>query len=77
MTRSDRPVTVEAAVAEVQRELQVRVRCYDGWVKDGKMARIDAQDRMDRLAQANDLLEAIQTKLGPSYVLAKDTAIPF
>ena len=77
MTRSDRPRTIEEAKAEVERELQVRSRCYDNWIRDGKMTSIDAVDRMDRLAAAFDLLTALETKLGKAYIHAKDQSIPF
>jgi hypothetical protein len=42
------PDMVEAAMSEIEREMHVRERCYDRWVNEGKMSRIDAKDRMDR-----------------------------
>ena len=77
MTASDKPVTVEAAISEVERELQVRARCYDNWVRDGKMSRIDAQDRLDRLAAAHTLIEKVMAKSGPDHIIKKDADLPF
>jgi hypothetical protein len=44
--------SLEEAVSEVDRELQVRNRIYDKWITDGKISRIDAVDRKERLAAA-------------------------
>jgi hypothetical protein len=52
---------VEAALGEVERELQVRERCYPRWVEEGKMSRIDAKDRMSRQIQARELLLLLLT----------------
>jgi hypothetical protein len=50
------PDDIEGALGEVQRELQVRERCYARWVEEGKMSRIDAKDRMERQIIAEKLL---------------------
>jgi hypothetical protein len=50
------PEDIEGALGEVQRELQVRERCYPRWVEEGKMSRIDAKDRMERQIIAEKLL---------------------
>jgi hypothetical protein len=42
----------EEALSELQRELRVRERCYERWVKDGKLDQIDSTDRMERLIAA-------------------------
>jgi hypothetical protein len=44
--------TLEEAVSEVQREIDVRRRLYDRWVTDGRMSRVDAHDRLERLLTA-------------------------
>jgi len=44
--------TEKEAVSELNRELQVRRRCYDRWIADGKLDSIDATDRMERLEAA-------------------------
>jgi hypothetical protein len=40
------------AVAEVERELGIRSRCYERWVQELKISRIDATDRLERLRAA-------------------------
>lgn len=77
MTRSTKPRTLEEASSEVERELQVRARIYDAWIRDGKMTNIDGQDRFDRLAVALEYINAAQKKLGKDHVLASSDDIPF
>lgn len=48
----------EEALDELQREFNVRARCFPRWVADGRVSRTDAQDRLDRLATAIGLLTA-------------------
>jgi hypothetical protein len=50
------PELIEEAVSEIEREMHVRERCYDRWVNEGKMSRIDAKDRMNRQIMAYKLL---------------------
>ena len=50
--------SVEEAISEVSRELQVRRRCYARWVLDGKLSNIDARDRLERLEAAETYLTA-------------------
>ena len=45
------------ALSEVLRELGVRRRCYGRWVADGKLSDVDAQDRLERLEKAADIVE--------------------
>lgn len=52
-----KPRDREEALSELQREMQVRMRCYDRWVNDGKLTSVDAKDRLDRLATAIHVLE--------------------
>lgn len=49
----------QEALDEVKRELSVRQRCFPRWVRDGRVSATDAQDRIDRLATAYDLLEGL------------------
>lgn len=44
--------SLEEAISEVDREIKVRIRCYDRWVSEGKLSRIDAVDRVERLQAA-------------------------
>lgn len=55
--RDRRPRNVEEALSELEREMQVRKRCYDRWVEDGKLSSVDAADRLDRLQTAIHLLQ--------------------
>lgn len=57
---SGRERTLEEAIAEVDRELQVRKRCYSRWVDDGKMSSVDALDRFERLQTASVHLHKLQ-----------------
>lgn len=45
---------------EIERELNVRARCFPRWVEDGRVSHTDATDRLDRLASALYYLEALQ-----------------
>lgn len=47
---------LEEATSEVDRELQVRRRCYSRWIDDGKMSSVDAMDRFERLEAASAAL---------------------
>jgi len=49
----------DEALSEIEREANVRERCFPGWIEDGRINRIDAQDRFDRLITALMLLEAV------------------
>jgi hypothetical protein len=48
----------QEACDELYRELQIRKRCFKRWVGEGRLSMTDAQDRLDRLASALELLEA-------------------
>ena len=50
---------VEEALSECDRELQVRDRCFARWVGEGKITSVDARDRMQRLARACQILQAV------------------
>lgn len=51
--------TLEEGLSEVERELNVRSRCFPRWIADGRVNRIDAQDRLDRLATAHLILSKL------------------
>ena len=44
--------SLEEACSELDREIKVRVRCYDRWVAEGKLSSVDARDRLERLQAA-------------------------
>ena len=43
---------LEEAISELEREAQVRKRCYDRWMGEGRISYIDAADRQERLLSA-------------------------
>ena len=49
--------SIEEAISEAERELQVRERCYARWITDGKLSKVDARDRTDRLQAAVQYLK--------------------
>lgn len=57
---------LDQAMAEVVRECQVRSRCFDRWVADGKMEAVDAVDRMERLLSALRYLREHEAALVPA-----------
>ena len=71
--------SIREALSEVHRELCVRERCFDRWVKDGKMTDVDAQDRFDRMASAKHYLESFALVLKQHFNQdgqTVDTSIP-
>lgn len=40
------------AVAEIEREMNVRFKCFDKWIADGRLAAVDAKDRAERMISA-------------------------
>ena len=65
------------ALDELERELNVRSRCFHRWIREGRVSKTDARDRLDRMASAHKMLMAltqaepdtlIQTELERYYV---------
>src|SRR5262245_26837761 len=54
---------LDQALAEVEREIHVRVKCFDKWVSEGKLSWMDAFDRMERAISAVKHLRDYQTIL--------------
>lgn len=61
--------TLQEAQDEVQRELEVRARCYPRWIQDKRLSVSDAKDRGERieaaahfLAQAAKFLPDVEEK---------------
>lgn len=48
--------TNQAAYDEACRELMVRLRCYEKWVREGKLSRTDASSRLDAQEKIVELL---------------------
>lgn len=54
---NNRPM--EEAKAELERELNLRIRMYPEWIASKKLSSIDAKDRLERLARACQLLDTL------------------
>lgn len=50
--RAPNLATLESAMDEAIRELEVRERCYPRWIKEGRISKTDARDRTHRLRAA-------------------------
>lgn len=48
--------SIEEAISEVQREMDVRRRLFDKWCSESRMSWVDAHDRLERLMSALHLL---------------------
>jgi len=48
--------SAEEALAEVEREFSVRLKCFPRWVEEGRVHAVDARDRLQRLRLAMELL---------------------
>ncbi len=44
--------TCEDAIAEIERESNIRMKCYDRWISEGKMTPEEAELRMGGLVSA-------------------------
>lgn len=51
--------SADEALAEVEREMQVRERCFVRWIEEGRVTRVDAKDRLQRLKKAQAMLAKI------------------
>lgn len=55
---------MEECIDELEREFNLRARCYIRWVAEGRMSNTDAQDRLDRqfsaIAHLNQCQEMLQ-----------------
>lgn len=50
--------SLDEAMSEIQREMDVRRRLFDKWVSEGRMSWVDAHDRLERLCTALKMLIA-------------------
>lgn len=57
-------VAAQAALDELQRELNVRMRCFPRWIQEGRVSATDAQDRIDRLHTALTMLGTAMEQKG-------------
>lgn len=58
----------QEALDELHRELGIRKRCFKRWIADGRVSATDAQDRLDRLATAIQLINAQSSEVAQSAV---------
>ena len=68
MPPMEKPVdqrSIEEALSEVEREMQVRERMYGKWIADGKISRVDAKDRGERMLAACHYLRLLD-KISPA-----------
>jgi len=56
--------SVNETVAELDRELGIRRRCYEKWMNSGQLSMTDACDRYERLAHGLKLLKELAENLG-------------
>lgn len=59
--------TLEEAISEVQREMDVRRRLYDKWVSEGKLSHVDAHDRLERIMAALQFLIGERSTEEPAF----------
>jgi hypothetical protein len=52
---------IDEALAELEREAHIRLKCFDRWVEQGKLSWTDAFNRMEALLSAVKLLRDVQT----------------
>lgn len=64
-----RMVALEAATDEVEREFNVRTRCFPRWIDDGRLSRTDAKDRLDRLFTALAVLREVADRENKGQML--------
>lgn len=64
--------SITEAVDELQREFNVRARCFPRWVSEGRVSATDAQDRLDRLHTALSHLRKLQDLAEPDAFRPKE-----
>lgn len=63
--------SLEEAISEVQREMEVRKRIYDKWLDGGRDSWVDLHDRMERLLSALTHLLAYSKLLDAQHTPAE------
>jgi len=59
--------SIDEALSEVERELNVRLKCFDRWVSEGRLSYVDAKDRLERLMRAMQILEHLEMQGRKTY----------
>lgn len=62
---------VREAIAELEREANVRFKCFDRWIADGRLSEVDAKDRLERIISAWHYLS--DTEEARKMLLADET----
>jgi hypothetical protein len=69
---------LEQAGSELDREMGVRERCFKQWIEQGKISRIDAKDRWERMLLAQQMVNFMLDIVGRTPVTTgADDDIPF
>jgi len=55
---------IQVALDEVNRELQVRERCFPRWIAEARISKSDAKDRLERQKYAAKLLQMLLDSRG-------------
>jgi hypothetical protein len=55
-------IPLEEQIAEAQRELALRRRCYPGWVKTGKLTHEDANRQLLAMSEIVRTLERLEVE---------------
>jgi hypothetical protein len=50
---------VQAALDEINRERMVRDRCFPRWIGEGKISKMDAEARLERIKLAEKILQLL------------------
>lgn len=66
----------EEAIAELERETHVRIKCFDRWVGEGKMSRVEACDRLERILTAIRLLREGESRVAAVRMEYSQTTRP-
>lgn len=51
--------SIGEALAELDREINLRIRMYPDWIKSRKLSALDAVDRLERMAKGAQTLQAL------------------
>lgn len=64
---------ISEAIDEVERELNVRKRCFPRWIEEGRVSRTDANDRLARQEAALAYLKAAAEHLEKQAACSETT----
>lgn len=75
-TEAELRLELEGAASEIDREMGVRSRIYADWIKDGKISKIDATDRYNRMKKAGEIIHFLLDIIGETPRMTTDD-VPF